>query len=127
MKIGDVVKWSSQAGGYMKSKQGVIVEVVPNLQSPKTKMSGVSGLSRRHESYVVHVGSALGKKNYYWPVVSGLKLVPQEVSVAELDEQLSLYDRDKYKKHLDGDAESSLNTPVSFADMTIASNGGGAE
>lgn len=75
MNLGDLVKWSSQAAGTMKKKQGEIIEVVPANSLPKTQLRGASVLSRKHESYVVHVGSGKGMRSCYWPLVSGLSLV----------------------------------------------------
>ena len=73
MRIDDSVTWTSQAGGYKKEKNGIIVEVVKPGDLPNRdifwklyKHSGV-GMSRNHESYVVEV-----KKKHYWPRVKNL-------------------------------------------------------
>lgn len=75
MRVGDLVTWKSQATGTVKTKRGEIVEVVPANESPKTPMRGISALTRNHESYIVHVGSGTGMRNFYWPLVSRLNLV----------------------------------------------------
>lgn len=73
---GDIVEWTSQAGGFTKTKRGMIVEVVAagNLPSRERFTSlhkgwGV-GMPRDHESYVVKVGN-----KPYWPRVVNLELV----------------------------------------------------
>lgn len=67
-QIGNRVQWSSQAHGSHKTKEGVVVAVVPAGQLPdRTRFyklhrgSGV-GMPRDHESYVVEVG-----RKPYWP------------------------------------------------------------
>lgn len=71
-KVGDEVRWCSQAQGSSKQKQGRVIEVVPAGEIPND-IGGVSS-PRNHESYVVHVGSTL-----YWPRVSHLKMASGEV------------------------------------------------
>lgn len=73
-KIGDKVKWSSQAQGYSKIKEGEVVQVVPSGERPDRerfielyKHSGC-GFGRSAESYVVRV-----KRKHYWPVASKLE------------------------------------------------------
>lgn len=66
-KVGDPVQWKSQAGGYIKSKAGIVAEVVPPMASPRNKGDGW-GSPRNHESYVVKVGTKL-----YWPVARNLR------------------------------------------------------
>lgn len=74
-KVGDVVSWNSQAGGYWKVKTGTIVCVVPaGKQPPADKFERlVKTCGRSEESYVVDVS---GK--YYWPHASGLMEVKTE-------------------------------------------------
>ena len=76
-KLGDAVKWSSQAQGHTKEKTGVIVEVVEAGQRPDRvrfpdlyKGPGV-GFGRQDASYVVLVG----KRKHYWPLASKLQPV----------------------------------------------------
>ena len=61
MQVKDTVTWTSSAGGYRKTKTGIIVEVVPAGVDPlKITMDiGYPGLPRRHESYLVLVGKKL--------------------------------------------------------------------
>lgn len=80
-KIGDTVRWSSQAQGYRKEKVGVVVAVLAPMDRPNPsefpslyKGSGC-GFGRRYKSYVVKVGN-----KYYWPIASILQLVePHEM------------------------------------------------
>ncbi len=81
-KVNDEVFWVSQAGGHEKEKIGIIVEVLPAGRSAnKSKFRNwldCSGLPRKHESYIVCVGTRPGSKarpKYYWPRVSALKLL----------------------------------------------------
>lgn len=76
MKLGDKVTWSSQSGGYMATKTGEIIEVVPCDAVPRC---AETTLPRGHESYVVMVRPAKGnaKPKKYWPRVSALKLVTE--------------------------------------------------
>lgn len=73
--IGDTVKWSSQAGGFGRAKQGRVVEIVPPGRRPDVR--GSAG-ARRHPSYVVEVAAPEGSKakpTKFWPLVSKLQLV----------------------------------------------------
>ena len=60
-KIGDRVTWSSQAGGRTVTKTGEVVEVVPALERPKTKIKGM-GFHRDHESYIVRASKTTDRK-----------------------------------------------------------------
>jgi len=71
MKVGDKVKWSSQAQGKWKTKEGVVTRIVPTGKLANLKPSNTC-LPRDHESYVVKVG-----KKLYWPRVAALKLVEE--------------------------------------------------
>lgn len=73
-KIGQLVKWTSQAGSYRKTKHGKIAQIVTEGNQPSHddfpqlfRGSGC-GFGRKAESYVVLVG-----KKPYWPVASLLK------------------------------------------------------
>lgn len=70
MGLGDKVRWTSQAGGFARTKHGEIVEVVPSHAYPAISIPG-SGPGRcevrDHESYVV---CANGRN--YWPRVQAL-------------------------------------------------------
>jgi hypothetical protein len=75
-KVGDMVRWTSQAQGSERTKIGVVAEVVPIDARPDPirfaalyRNSGC-GHGRKHVSYVVEVG---GKKKPYWPVVTRLR------------------------------------------------------
>jgi len=84
MKLGDTVTWTSQAQGNVKTKTGVVVEVLLAGKMPDRgrflslyKGAGC-GSPRNHESYVVmaDVGKKPGKTfRHYWPRVSALKEV----------------------------------------------------
>ena len=75
-KIGDFVEWTSQAGGYAKSKRGLVVEVVPINAEPSRKPRGAGLGGRKHQSYIVEVlgETPRQKATLHWPVVSQLKL-----------------------------------------------------
>lgn len=81
-KRGDEVTWTSQAGGYVKKKRGVIVEVVKperrptNVDGDYLRFRGGFGHElvasvRNHRSYIVK--TADGK--LYWPLVKYLRAV----------------------------------------------------
>ncbi len=67
--FGDVVHWTSQSGGYTKTKCGVISCAIAAGARPGAP-EGVKkpGSSRKALSYVVRVG-----EKYYWPKVEYLK------------------------------------------------------
>lgn len=73
-KKGDRVRWSSQAGGVEKTKEGEVVYVLGEGKNigrsvPVEMFPHGTALysARRHESYVVKVGS-----KFYWPLVKYL-------------------------------------------------------
>ena len=70
-KKGSMVYWSSQAAGSLKTKEGVVAEVVPPGKKPSMIDPKLCGEGRASESYVVKCGS-----KYYWPLVS--KLISDE-------------------------------------------------
>lgn len=89
-KKGDNVTWSSQAGGVEKRKFGTVVIIVParnpvaGYSDDAVEMTGARGLdapglSRDHESYIVHVPTKNGRSNgkLYWPVVKKLQLTSE--------------------------------------------------
>jgi fructose-1,6-bisphosphatase len=70
-EVGDTVKWTSQAGGNTRTKEGRIVEIVPpNVRPNVPKIAG----SRQEISYVVEVARPKSVARY-WPRVASLKLV----------------------------------------------------
>lgn len=102
-KIGDLVTWTSQAGGYAAEKIGKVIAVVPAGKQPidvGLTMRG-AGFSRKHESYVVEVSKPNRRKvskeakaagitaypptsKLYWPVVSILlPASPQAITTPE--------------------------------------------
>lgn len=75
IQTGATVKWTSQAQGYERTKEGVVVAVVPAGERPESLVPAGSqlrlpGSPRAHESYLVQVGKS---KTLYWPRVSALK------------------------------------------------------
>jgi hypothetical protein len=87
-KKGQLVTWTSQAGGNTKVKTGKIIEVVEAGKRPGTIPPGWHGWGvgnpRKHKSYVVALVDKAGKprtaKSYlYWPVVKQLAAAPKEV------------------------------------------------
>ena len=77
MKIGDRVAWTSQAKGYAKKKEGIIIQVIPAQQSPFPYPKHYGGGSwRDHESYIVDCRKSPERKpDTYWPIVSKLVLL----------------------------------------------------
>ena len=68
MGIGDIVSWTSQAGGFSKMKTGVIVDFVKPYSVPDEKYKLHTLSMRKTTSYVVQVGN-----KYYWPHRSKLQ------------------------------------------------------
>lgn len=76
--VGDAVQWTSQAGGYTKTKSGIIVAVVPAKESALNRIPEgfikpapqTVGGYRDHESYLVQVGR---QRRLYWPRVANLE------------------------------------------------------
>jgi hypothetical protein len=86
MKQGSKVTWTSSSAGVTKTKQGVVIEVVPPKTTPRmaaiadrndAKCAYGGGLSRSKESYVVLVAGETPrhKPTVYWPLVNALKEV----------------------------------------------------
>ncbi len=83
LSVGTKVRWTSQAQGHTRTKEGVIVDVIPPKQVPSTlkwpplAQSGI-GSSRQEVSYVIKVppppGSAAMPK-IYWPRTAALQAV----------------------------------------------------
>lgn len=70
-KLGDYVKWTSQAAGVEKVKVGVVARIVSKGEPSHLRNSG---MPRNHLSYVVLVKkteNSVGKA--YWPRVSKLR------------------------------------------------------
>ena len=97
-KIGDRVRWSSQAAGITKIKEGQVVAVIPMGIPPKDTNFGkinefyrlwgrtkspnykimFDGWPRNQESYIVEVPGGKTDKatpKLYWPLVSKLEKV----------------------------------------------------
>lgn len=80
-KIGDLVAWTSQSGGFEATKYGTVVGVIePGVTPASVEGCGLYG--RQHESYVVSVtvarrGGKLTRQRArnYWPAVSALKRI----------------------------------------------------
>lgn len=64
--VGDIVTWSSQAAGTMKTKRGVVVEVVKAGRFPASPAAYYG--TRKHQWYVVEVD---GER--YYPIANKLK------------------------------------------------------
>lgn len=73
-KVGDRVRWTSQAGGYTRAKVGVVERIVPPKGQAGLKVTQFC--QRDHESYIVRVNG----RGLYWPLVSKLELdAPNEM------------------------------------------------
>ena len=92
MKIGDIVAWRSTSNGVEKEKRGKIVNIVPPHKGPLKYIveakeetgaafssSAGPGMSRDHESYIVHVPTKTGKGKgtLYWPFVKKLQITSE--------------------------------------------------
>jgi hypothetical protein len=79
--IGDVVKWTSKAGGHALEKSGSVIEIVPAGSTPKANLGHHAGGSPRAiESYIVAVPQKSKstsprpmKPKLYWPHVGVLE------------------------------------------------------
>lgn len=78
-KVGDMVRWTSGAGGVQKTKAGEVVAVIPERRPVTDALNKIrvkfnrqfDGFNpRMHESYLVLVGDKL-----YWPRAKGLEKV----------------------------------------------------
>lgn len=92
-KPGDLVTWTSQASGKSKTKQGVLIGMVPAMEkvlmyvpasySLRNSNEVVLSQRRNHESYLIQVGKS---KRLYWPLVKYLKLVkPEPLDIEDED------------------------------------------
>lgn len=98
--IGDQVEWTSQAGGYTKTKQGTVLAVVPKDADPqevlatigmrltdfRTKSWGSALGSRPQESYLITIPSASGHgmPMIFWPLSKNLKKAKPTVPAASV-------------------------------------------
>jgi len=76
-KVGDRVKWTSQAAGSWRKKVGTVVEVLPPGKSSRL----MNGFNRRKvESYVVEVPgkTALAAKHIFFPMPTLLQKAGRE-------------------------------------------------
>lgn len=84
-KVGDVVTWTSQSGGYSKTKTGTVLAIVPAGSSPvvpegyRANSKAGYGFGRSHDSYLIAVGKVI-----YWPRV--ICLNPVEVEKVEFND-----------------------------------------
>ena len=80
MKLFDTVRWTSQSAASVRTKEGVIIEVVPPTKNPKSKLRN-PGMWRDHWSYVVKACVTNGSEGQrkteklYWPKVKYLEIV----------------------------------------------------
>ena len=83
-KVGDKVRWESQAVGSRTRKEGTIFRVIPSenfvsmRKYEKTHKVMYDGGYRNHESYLIEVPWAMSSKaksRLYWPRVSQLRKV----------------------------------------------------
>jgi hypothetical protein len=77
MQLDDRVEWTSQSAGYVRTKVGVVVGLVPvghlpdRERFPSLYRSVGVGMPRDHISYVVKVPG----RGVYWPVAKKLRKV----------------------------------------------------
>lgn len=139
---GDTVAWTSQSGGYTRTKVGIVEEVVPAKGLPSRdrfpqlyRNAGV-GLPRDHVSFVVRVPGKTAKAagTLYWPRVSGLikpDILPLPDQRIRDDGQLSPWQdgskkpaiEGKYLRQFEeGDATSDFNRGEWLRDGFFASD-----
>lgn len=84
IKVGDYVKWTSQSGGYEKTKEGDVIAIVPKLHDatlniPKeivrTNKQKFQAVNMVYDRAVVAVRRKSGVYDYYAPSVSWVKAV----------------------------------------------------
>jgi len=77
LKIGDLVSWESQSGGFSKKKIGRVFFIVPSFTQPPSKYSFPNfkfmydGMPRNFKSYVIAVEDSKtgkGMTKLYWPL-----------------------------------------------------------
>jgi len=73
---GDIVFWTSQSQGNVKSKQGVVKGIVPKGKNPNNHCPTyrnrrfIDSMPRDHRSYLVQIGRQC---HLYWPRVCHLR------------------------------------------------------
>ena len=84
MTLGESVHWTSQAAGSTKTKQGVILAIVPAGKRPQEVLESLRGSStldygfaRTEVSYLVKVK---GRGAPYWPRTSLLNPGPMQAA-----------------------------------------------
>ena len=80
IKLGDTVAWYSGANGTYLEKEGVVIDVVRPGMRPDPffyPAFRLAGKERPQESFIVAVKTAKRRK-YYWPRVSGLRVIGGE-------------------------------------------------
>lgn len=96
-RVGQLVEWSSQAGGQWRIKQGVVVKTimanVPLTFHPEQlgmwRIRG-AGRPRDHESYIVCIPGVDGATEYFWPRVHNLALSKRHLPVILAKKNMSL-------------------------------------
>jgi hypothetical protein len=95
--IGDVVKWTSKAGGHALEKSGSVIEIVPAGSSPKANLGHhAGGAPRSIESYIIAVPQKSRSKSprpmkakLYWPHVGVLTKIGSDMQFAEAVQQMA--------------------------------------
>lgn len=65
---GDLVTWTSQSAGSVKTKTGIVMDVIPAGSNRVKDCIPNCGIPRNHVSYLVSVSGKL-----YWPLVKLLR------------------------------------------------------
>ena len=77
--IGQMVEWTSQAGGNTRTKIGVVMGILPAGASIRTipyfnQMNiNTDGFTRKHESYVIAEVHPHRKPKFFWPYTHQLQ------------------------------------------------------
>lgn len=81
-KVGDLIEWTSQAGGYNRTKIGIVIKALPIGLAPDD-FGGFGGNNllwkihrpgkgRNHESYIIALPHPDKPTEFFWPKVGQL-------------------------------------------------------
>lgn len=78
-KVGDLIEWDSQAHGNVRTKIGIVIQVVPVGMTPDHYTDQETlwkihrpGSGRNHESYIIALPHPDKPTEFFWPRVKHL-------------------------------------------------------
>ncbi|TCL40022.1 hypothetical protein EV210_101222 [Anaerospora hongkongensis] len=83
IRVGDYVRWTSQAGGYAKTKEGDVIAIIPKLDdaskyippgAPRCRMK-FQYVNMAFDRVLVSVRRKSGSYDYYAPSINLVKVV----------------------------------------------------